>query len=261
MVFCYSDRRERPVYAIWGDSHANQLMWGLVRQSAPGERWIFVGAYGCPPMGGTVVRTLPGDPGYDTPRVCRDTNSAALLTLEGSPIKAVLLATAERMVTPNIYAKAPGQPDDPDAIVEGLSEAAGRLLKAGKSVYFLIDNPTFSRPKDCLERYLHLPHTNQRCTYTLKELSEARRHYTEVIAAVKQRVPEVTIIDASDVLCPDGVCSIAIDRRYLYSDGDHLSDIGNGLVAARVIQRIRETERTVTATAPGRSAAIESRKN
>ena len=81
---CYTDRRDTPIYAIWGDSHATALLPGLLRESRPGERWLDVGAGGCPPMNGT-HRVFPGDPGYNTPVICAATNKVALSMLTTAP--------------------------------------------------------------------------------------------------------------------------------------------------------------------------------
>jgi peptidoglycan/LPS O-acetylase OafA/YrhL len=238
---CFTDRREPAKFIIWGDSHANALMPGLLRESTPGARWAQLGAGGCPPMAGGIRRTYPGDPGYDTPVICSKANDATIKIIESNAnIKAVVFVTASRMVTPPLYSSSPDVPVYENAIVEGMSAAAQRAHKAGKKVYFLIDNPSLPHPKDCISRAISIAAENKKsCSKTLKEHQEASKKYLELVARFKAAAPFVEIVDPTSVLCKNKVCGAAQDGKFLYTDGDHLSDTGNGLVARYLIDHMK----------------------
>lgn len=238
---CFTDRREPAKFIVWGDSHANALMPGLLRESTPGARWAQLGAGGCPPMAGGIRRTFPGDPGYDTPVICAKANDATVKIIESNAnIKAVVFVTASRMVTPPLYSSSPDVPVYENAIVEGMSAAAQRAHKAGKKVYFLIDNPSLPHPKDCISRAISIAAENKKsCSKTLKEHQEASKKYLELVARFKAAAPFVEIVDPTGVLCKNKVCAAAQDGKFLYTDGDHLSDTGNGLVARYLIDHMK----------------------
>jgi peptidoglycan/LPS O-acetylase OafA/YrhL len=240
---CYTDRREAPRFAIWGDSHANALMPGLLRESAEGARWAQFGAGGCPPMAGGIIRVYPGEPGYDIPTICKNANEAAAKVLSASTnIQGVLLATAARIVTPTIYAKGEGGTAYTDAIVDGLGAAAMALHEAGKDVYFLVDNPTFSNPKSCVARSVGLSSGSAVvCLKTLEQHRKESAAYLDVVNRFHAAHPYVTLIDSATVLCRQGACPIGRDGQFLYTDGDHLSDYGNGLLARLVIETVSKS--------------------
>lgn len=244
---CYMDRREIPRFAVWGDSHANALMPGLLRESVEGARWSELGASGCPPMAGGIVRVQPGEPGYDTPTICKNANEVAIKALTNSPdIRGVLLAPAARMVTPVFYAKGDDSVAYTDAILDGLGAAATVLQEAKKKVYFLIDNPTFAHPKSCVGRRVSLSSgSSVVCRKTLEQHLKESAAYMNIVNRFHAAHPYVILIDATTVLCRQGICPIGMDGEFLYTDGDHLSDYGNGLVAQLVIKVISESEKKI----------------
>jgi peptidoglycan/LPS O-acetylase OafA/YrhL len=239
---CYMDRREPPVYAIWGDSKAGALFAGLIRESTPGERWLDIGAGSCAPMIG-IRRVVADNPAYDTRVICPQANEVALKMLESSPdIKAVVMLTATYVVTPEFYAKEANDKPYPDAIIEGISQSAQRLHDSGKAVYFLLDSPSLSDPKECLQRLIPIPTDEQKfCSITLQEKEKTWERYREILDAIKKRNPFIIMIDPTPILCPDGICSVAQNGKFLYSYTTHYSDVGNGLVARFLIDRMKST--------------------
>ncbi|MGA1804336.1 acyltransferase family protein [Rhizobium sp. HT1-10] len=237
---CLRDRREPARFAIWGDSHANALMPGLLRESTPGSRWMQVGAGGCPPLAGGVLRTFPGTASYDAPVICKRANAAILDVLKANPsIKAVVFLTAARIVTPLMYSKSSDEPYYDNAVVEGMSAAARELDDAGKTVYFVVDNPVFAHPKDCIERAISIARENiLACAKSLQQHLDDSKRYFEIVAAVKTASPFIRIIDPTRVLCSQDNCGVSLNGKFLYTDGDHLSDTGNGLVARYLIDKM-----------------------
>jgi hypothetical protein len=241
VVTCYSDRREPPENAIWGDSHAGQLMFGLFRSSTPGHRWLALASAGCPPMLG-VQRVFHGEPGYDAPTVCKNTNRIALERLRNSDIKNVLLVTAARVVTAPYYGKDGTAEIYPGAIVDGIVSVSKELHANGKNVYLLIDSPDFSRPANCVRRPISVPAANPPvCTKTLADHLRERSDYLAVIQQIVTRAPFIRILDPTRLLCPDGICASRWGDFFLYTDGDHYANLGSGIVGKFIDDSINQS--------------------
>jgi peptidoglycan/LPS O-acetylase OafA/YrhL len=239
---CYTDRREPPANAIWGDSHAGQLMFGLFRASSPGHRWVAMASAGCPPMLGVQIH-YHGGSGYDTPVVCKNTNRIAMERFEKSAdIKNVLLVTAARIITAPIYGKEGTSGIYPEAIADGIIAAAQKLHSLGKNVYFLIDSPDFSRPQNCAQRPIYVPAAEPPvCTKTLEEHLRERAAYLSLVKHISVRAPFMKILDPTKLLCPNGTCASRWGNDFLYTDGDHYSNLGNGIVGRFVVNSMDQS--------------------
>ncbi|MCO2667368.1 acyltransferase, partial [Pseudomonas aeruginosa] len=117
--FCATDKRVRSHFAVWGDSKADALYWGLVRESAPGEGWTLIARPSCAPMAG-VWRTSSN--AGDDPALCR-----------GDVYK--------RQTTPR-----------ESAALDGLDQAVTVLERAGRRVALVLDNPRLRDPRQCMDR-------------------------------------------------------------------------------------------------------------
>jgi peptidoglycan/LPS O-acetylase OafA/YrhL len=239
MKECREDTRDVPVFALLGDSHADALYPGLVRLSAPGQRWMLIGRQGCAPLTG--VSRLPeyrSDERNDASN-CAASSRIALDAIDGNQnIKVVLIAIASRM-TGELSAKLSfGQTVRfSGAFVDGLSNTINDFEKSGKKVLFLVDNPPLPGPDLCLG----LKHgwitrrVSEGCSLGKEQLASEMSGYTSMIRALAARHPRLAVFDPTDLLCEHGSCNSVKDGNSIYSDTDHLSDYGNGLVAQALI--------------------------
>lgn len=249
--FCATDRRVRPHFAVWGDSKADALYWGLVRESAPGEGWMLVARPSCAPMAGA-WRTSSN--AGDDPVQCREANAVALRVLLDRPeLKTVVLVMADRDVTGQTFASAGGTTRRPPAAIDGLDQAVTALERAGRRVALVLDNPRLRDPRQCMDRRpLAWPVVRhalgvadmsaaQRCAIGYREHIARMAPFTAVVDELRRRHPGLLVYDPARVLCDSrrDICPMTMDRRYLYSYGDHLSDYGNGLVARQFLPLLR----------------------
>lgn len=236
---CRIDKRERPVAVVWGDSKAGALYPGLVRESAPGKRWMDLGRSGCAPMHGVQrVTSYTGD----NPDDCARANKFIMNRIESDhDIKHVLIVTGARVLIGPGYGKAGASEPYPDAVVDGLANIAKRLAAKNKKVYFLIDNPTLPDPKKCVSRSIGVQDAEAPvCEISLDDHRKATEPYRRLVDVLKQKAPMLEVFDATDRLCDmtRGTCSVARSGKFLYSYGDHLSDVGNSAVAAAFLERM-----------------------
>ena len=249
--FCSTDKRATSHYAVWGDSKADATYWGLVRASAPGESWTLIARASCAPMAG--VSRTSSNAGDDPPQ-CRDANAVALrMLLDNTALTTVVLVMSDRDVIGQTFT-ADGRPTaSPGAALDGLDEAVTTLEHAGRRVALVLDNPRLRDPRQCMDRRpLAWPLVRrvlgvtdmsaaERCAIRYREHVTRIAPFQALIDQLRQRHPALLVYNPAAVLCDvkGDVCPMTMDRRYLYSYGDHLSDYGNGLVAAQLLPLLR----------------------
>lgn len=249
--FCATDKRVRSHFAVWGDSKADALYWGLVRESAPGEGWTLIARPSCAPMAG-VSRTSSN--AGDDPALCRAANDKALRMLLDTPeLKTILLVMTDRDVIGQTFAVDGQSSARPATALDGLDRAVTALERAGRRVALVLDNPRLRDPRQCMDRRpLAWPFVRhalgvtdmsaaQRCAIGYRDHVARVAPFQALIDALRQRHPALLVYDPAAALCDAkrNVCPMTMDRHYLYSYGDHLSDYGNGLVAKQFLPLLR----------------------
>ncbi|WP_332876610.1 acyltransferase family protein [Massilia sp. S19_KUP03_FR1] len=246
---CATDLRTPPHFAVWGDSKAEALFWGLVRRSAPNQGWMLLGQRGCAPMSG-VERTSAFL--RDRPQDCAQANRAILQALISErSIHTVLLAFTDRdMIGPRFAYSSPRENMDPTAddkvlVLAGVEQAVTALEQAGKLVGVVLDNPRLPDPERCMDRAvlawpgvrtalaLGTRSSAPRCDLPYADYLKQRQALDQLIMQIKHRHPQMIVYDPGPVLCDQSTrrCPMTMDGKYLYSYGDHVSDFANGRMA------------------------------
>ncbi|WP_406867163.1 acyltransferase family protein [Paraburkholderia fungorum] len=246
--FCARDKRAPSHFAVWGDSKADALYWGLVRKSTPGMSWALLARASCPPMAG-VHRIASNAP--DDADECREANNVALRTLLSNPaLTTVVLVAASRDIVGPQFAYDGSSKVAMSAANDGLDNAIAVLLHAGKRVVLMLDNPELRDPRQCMDRrplawpfvrhVLGVSDINpaQRCAISYRSYLDGTSAYRSVVDQMKARHPDLTVYDPTSVLCDPQrrVCPMTMNKKYLYSYGDHMSDYANGLVAEQFLR-------------------------
>jgi len=241
--YCLHDARGPERFALVGDSKAQVLFNGLARTSSPGGRWLFVG--GALQHGG-LVPALSERPQH---RHAQPAVRAALGALARNPrIETVVVATATRALfqlpredSIEDLAQGPNR----DAALEGLRAFTGELLRAGKKVVLLVDNPTLPDVRKCLlpERFRALQPLADRfgrsvaagCKLSPQRHRELSRPYLDLLEEVRRMAPgRIAIFDTVPLLCDldQGSCPSSDRVAPLYSYTDHISDHAAGKIGA-----------------------------
>ncbi len=249
--FCATDKRAPSHFAVWGDSKADALYWGLVRKSMPGMSWTLVARASCPPMAGVheIASNAVGDADE-----CREANNAALRMLLGNPeLTTVVLVAASRDIVGPQFAYDGSSKATMSAAGDGLDNAIAVLLHAGKRVALMLDNPELRDPRQCMDRrplawpFVHRVlgvsdlNAAQRCAISYRSYLDRTSAYRSIVDQIKARHPDLTVYDPTSVLCDSqrNVCPMTMNGKYLYSYGDHMSDYANGLVAGQFLPLLR----------------------
>lgn len=229
--YCLRGGAQEPRYALLGDSKAEALFYGLVREAGPDTQWLMIGS------------VFPPEPNSAAGDSQQMKNRLALETVIRNPdIKVVALAVALRGIFPvdgnTGYITAAPAPDK----TASYSLTIQLLEQAGKRVVFVIDNPTFPDPTSCISGGLTAsPLLNQflrrkenpLCTIRYTDHLAGTQAYRQFIGALQQRHPGLTVYDPTPLLCdiPRNLCTISHEGKFLYSYGDHISDYANTLIA------------------------------
>lgn len=242
--FCATDKRAPSRFAVWGDSKADALYWGLVRKSAPGMSWTLIARAGCAPLTG-VHEVSPDDPGD-----CQKANQVALRMLLANPaLTTVVLVAASRDIVGPQFAYDGSSKVSPSAAHDGLDGAITALQQAGKRVALVLDNPELRDPRQCMDRRaLAWPFVRralgasnlgaaQRCAISYRSHLDRTGTYRAIVGQLEQRHPDLTVYEPAPILCDvqRNICPMTMNGKYLYSYGDHISDYANELVAGQFL--------------------------
>lgn len=236
---CMQDSRQPLKYAVIGDSKAASIYPGLVRTSNEAGRWMIIGGNGPNGAPVPVISDRPVFANYQ-----RLANIAIKAVSENPNIKTVALVTAVRSLfrLANDYSieDLPGNANY-EAAFEALTNATNLLIKAGKKIVIVVDNPTFPDPRDCVGRKTTSEILNSilvkgvswRCRLEVSRHLELSKPYLDLLEQVRQTDSEkITIFDTLKYFCDleNGLCLPYRNDRLLYSYSHHMSDYAAGLI-------------------------------
>jgi peptidoglycan/LPS O-acetylase OafA/YrhL len=236
-LYCSADKRDKAVNAILGDSHSLHLYDGLVAVSTQGNRWALYANMGCPPMQGLRVEKDPS---------CVEFNKYAIKALaENKDIQNVVISTYHYM---SVFGSAKRLEDTDgtmprvEMLTRGFGETVEMLIKGGKRVVFMLDNPQVNKqPEFCVPRsFLWIGQK----PYDKCEITRAQHYATiaplyEAMKAIQKRFPEMLIVDPTDIFCEGGTCKMSDKNGWgLYSNTEHISDYSSALTAKMIYKAL-----------------------
>lgn len=237
---CKQDRRAQPNYALLGDSKAGALYGGLVRTSTDAGRWLFIGGTS---LTGAPVPVLSSDKIFE--RHQKHIVIATDAIIKNKSIQTVVLAAGAR----NIFnlKQIDDLPASPNyqAALQAMGNTIDKILKAGKKVVIVVDNPTLPDPKDCIGRttssqfisHLFPAQAKTNCRLDLRHHHELTAPYTQLLQELEKKYQgQVRVFDATAQLCePENqVCLPYKNGRLLYGFTDHISDYAAGLIGQQL---------------------------
>lgn len=240
---CIQDTREPPRYALLGDSKAGALYAGIFRTSSENGRWLFIGGNG--PHGAPVPTLSKSDIYKEHQKL---TEIALEAIIHQDTINTVVLVAAARELLKKgnhrSIARLSESRHYADAF-DGLHRTAERIIRSGKNVIIIVDNPTLPDPKDCIERKtssellnkLLVPDSNKDCKISISKHLEYSYLYHKLLLEVAEQNPErIKIFETLDVLCntENNMCGPYKDGHILYSYTDHVSDYAAGLIGEKL---------------------------
>ena len=243
--YCLSSGTTVPRYALFGDSKAEALYYGLARAAQADGSWLMIGSVYPPELNAS-----PDDRQQNK-------NRLAMQTLGEHPtLKVVGIAVALRsifaidaetgFITKNAVSA--------QATLDNYSRTIQRLEQAGKQVIWVVDNPTFPDPRSCisggatssplLNQFLRRKE-NPLCAIRYTDHLAGTQAYREFIGELQRRHPNMAVYDPTPLLCdiPNNICGVTQAGAFLYSYGDHISDYANSLIARDMSTTLRALEK------------------
>lgn len=241
------DKKNKPTFIVWGDSHALSLTDGMDKYAHEnGVTGVFAGKSACPPL--RLVRILIND----VPTNCRQFNDIIFKDVAADKdMKNVFLVgrwevysgkptlgndagsemTLDDGITKNVI-----EDNNLKVFEESLVRTVGSLERAGKNVYFVMDVPEvpYDVPSEMgkIEYFKHVfPALTSFVTSALpySHYQERNELVFKVLEKVKSKT-NVKVVDIQDILCKDGECKLTEGGKSLYADDDHLSVFGSEYV-------------------------------
>jgi len=241
MAHCLRDSREKPRFALIGDSKAYTLIGGVIRTSRPGGRWLMIGGTN---ENGAPVPMIIDHPAYEW---YQPSITAAIDAVNRNDyIETVVLVGAVRamyqIASESSFAELPTSPNG-DLVRVGLAATVARLVANGKKVVLYVDNPPLTRPEDCMKRRTRLPlvenllQTNvDNCEITRSTFDTQTSHYRAMLDEIASGYTEaVTVFDPNDVYFDNfGIARHVVNGQMMYSFTDHPSDAAAEVIGAEL---------------------------
>jgi peptidoglycan/LPS O-acetylase OafA/YrhL len=230
--YCLSNAAnpQDPIWLVIGDSKAEAIYYGLVRESPQNIRWVLIG--------GT------------TPLNQASWSATAFARWSKDPqIAGVVFASAWRGHTPTIEdTDRPLKEPDATTIDHWLHRygtAIALFKNNNKQVIVLKDHPTLPDPNDCIEgQMVQIPvlssllhrHANPLCSQKRSDHVRWTASFDQLTAKLLNQHPGLKVFNPVDDLCDAQIdrCEIHQENKFLYSYGDHLSDHSNSLLAKKM---------------------------
>lgn len=205
---CVYGAAEPPSFAVWGDSHAGELVYALGKIAKRHNKSVMQFSYsGCPPSLGMHRDTRPNCRGYN--------NEVVRFLVENPDITTVVLVAR--------YDLYQGQADQ---LSTGIRNSIATLQEAGKRVVLVYPIPTTS---------ISVPHMLARHAARGANLTRVSIDKAEYL---RQNSPAFKLLGSftgrnivhvfpHKQLCRDHVCAVYANGTPLYFDKQHLNIIGS----------------------------------
>jgi len=222
-----------PVVALMGDSVARSLD-GAFLSLAREHDWTYVLAArnGC-----RLSRLLTAYQGHvrDMDRACYEATphlvARVLATWNPTAVVAVDRWEIIDLVGPTGAVLATGTPEHIAVTETALADVARAITSKRARLAFLELPPVI--PPDCLQK-----DGEQRLHCEVPVANDMQAPYNDVFRRLAMRVPHVSTISMTDVMCPNGVCSPELDGILIRYDGLHFSPAGSGWLAPLLYRRL-----------------------
>jgi peptidoglycan/LPS O-acetylase OafA/YrhL len=268
---CIGGRKGATPFILLGDSKADALYHGLMSTSLPGGDWLYLGGADATTFGAPTPM-LTDNPAWAH---SQPQSRAAIDYIVGNRnIRVVLYAVALRntyLLDANAGAGRIFNAYDHRFLTKlkgtalagpaqaGVMAAVGRLVKAGKTVAILADNPPMPVLRSCNGRLtasdtlnrllgLHQGGADPDCVYAKAKYRADAKIYFDMLDRIKHSYGNsVVILDYTDFYCQDfggKACGTSINGNAIYGYTDHISSITAGIVGRSINTRLQGFDST-----------------
>lgn len=232
----------KPIFALWGDSHAAALAYGISEQAKKlGISGVLISVNSCPPVIGI-------DGWWSvTSDQCRQTNGKIVEILNNLRISNVFLHATWSALNNSDYVKSwakrfiDGNQPFMDATAIALVNTIKTLHENDITPIIIQDTP--GAPGTITQMLTQKLQTGS--TKELKVLRETYDNGQKLTAQIFENIKGLEILKPSDLLCDAIYCEVSIGNKSLHYDGAHLSETGSlavSAIAVSVLTRIKSLQ-------------------
>ena len=233
-----------PTAVVFGDSHADHIFPGIVKQDT-NHGWLLAGNPSCPPVKGVSVEA-------DVPECQIKSNSilnyiksndnleTVVLSFFGNYFKNTNFAAnhVETNLGPSstrISMKKNIALTRADMFWYGIDKTITELETAGKKIVLVVDIPELPfLPKKCLSRPFN-HHTPIDCFVSKQIVLERQDELRINITKLQRQHPRIRVYDPIHLLCDEKNCHAIVNGVLVYRDSHHFSLGGSALFAKHFI--------------------------
>jgi peptidoglycan/LPS O-acetylase OafA/YrhL len=197
---------------IVGDSHAESLFPGIANNLSSRNVGVIVSGYA----------PILGNPGFVSffKEIQRDDDIKTVI------IAAYWIASLTEFVPVG------------SSLGEEIRKAVDLITGAGKDVYLIVDNHSFSfTPEVC--GYSRFPGKAPRCTEEKAVFLDQLALYINEFRKIEAENSKVRILDPTDLLCDAKKCTMVLNGKMLYRDKNHLSIEGSYYLGQWIAARVK----------------------
>ena len=255
--WCRYPRAESDTIAIIGDSHAEHLWVGLAEQARKNEGVALFAAPSSIPLMGLHSDASPKRLKVRPNRAHTEhlLSEGFSLVLSHKNIRKVVLSHTPMASWHNVVDTRNPENHDFDSILhDGMARTFDALTKAGKEIYFILDNPMYKAENwtkcnaSVVRRPVGIPSflstkNEKACSIKLSERTDKMQmeHWNKLAHELAVGHKNIHFIDLAEAFCKKGTCAMLDDRgNMLYRDGGHLNAKGSIYAAQFIINELRK---------------------
>lgn len=243
--YCRLSGGGKPKIAIIGDSHGAALFHGLSNQLRKNFN------EGLLMIGGRLfvdVASYPEGNQFEIDAFRGGIKATKFVASEQSIDTVVMVSRGPAYITPERYTSEkhnfyllddPSITDKRKVFEIGLRRTLDLLQSQNKKIIFVTENPTLNfDPRSCQVKRLFMSKDRHDCYISKEKFIEEHRLYRELVFAVLNDYPNVSVFDSAKYLCDDKYCFGEANGAVLYGDRDHLSEAGSDFLAEHLLRYI-----------------------
>lgn len=246
LTSCLQTKKGKPNKVIWGDSHAEHLLPGILKFDKK-NNWLLLEQSGCPPLlnvasfwkgsedkciqaNKIILQTILGDSSIDT--VILASLGAFYISNEScAPACQGEYAASRHCLKSEAKTKQSTRTKN-EIFYKGLTQIVSQLKSAGKKVILFQDIPEIPfMPESCIKRPFAPPIN---CVIQKIEIVQRQKNYIAILDRIK-REQDILLYDPNILLCDQNTCSVIRNQHLIYRDSHHLSIAGSEFIAEKFV--------------------------
>lgn len=235
----FGEEKTEPTILLWGDSHAQTLVWNYDELATEKNKKILSFTKGgCPPVFGGVLVNSPINK-----NICLNMQKSVLdlLNSENKITDIIITAKWDGYIGKKLQVKTLLNDNVDDDFISLLDKTISHLQNLGYHVHLIdsIPYPGWKVP----ERIARMHLLNKEITSYYSDLTP--KLYSNLNTLLNLDSKKLTIYSPKDYLCIEGECSTVKDNNPLYFDSNHLSIYGVDIIQPILIDTLRITDNEV----------------